>query len=146
MVCWLEIRGKISIRLLSPNTTYVAYLIIKVVDRAFGLDMVPSEVSIEIGAHKVTKTFYLKCDKCKRRGLKESKESENRTIYPRGDGWLEVELGEFYNNGRGEEEEVKMWFREIKGVHLKGGIVVEGIELRPKLREKPLCFCKIIYS
>ncbi|KAL8540897.1 hypothetical protein ACS0TY_002227 [Phlomoides rotata] len=133
MVCWLEIHGKISIGLLSPNTTYGAYLIIQVMDRAFGLDMVPSEVSIEIGANKVQKTLYLKSDECQRQGLKESRERENQAICPRGDGWLEVELGEFYNNGRGEEEEeVKMWFREIKGVHLKGGIVVEGIELRPK--------------
>ncbi|KAK6139396.1 hypothetical protein DH2020_026860 [Rehmannia glutinosa] len=53
-----------------------------------------------------------------------------RVLCARGDGWLEVELGEFYNDG--SEKEVKMEFREIKGEQLKGGLVVEGIELRPK--------------
>lgn len=140
MVCWLEIHGKMNIRMLSPNTTYGAYLIIQLVDRAFGLDVVPSEVSVEVGSYKTKKKVYLKCDKRKRQGLKELKEGEDGIIRPRDDGWLEVELGEFYNNGTWDEEkEVKMWFREIKGVHLKGGIVVEGIELRPKHALKEKC-------
>ena len=36
----------------------------------------------------------------------------------------------FYNDeGDGE---VKMCLMEVKGEHLKGGLIVEGIELRPK--------------
>uniref|UniRef100_A0A7N2L8A3 Uncharacterized protein n=1 Tax=Quercus lobata TaxID=97700 RepID=A0A7N2L8A3_QUELO len=41
----------------------------------------------------------------------------------RKDGWIEIKLGYFYND-EGDEE--------VKGEHLKGGLIVEGIELRPK--------------
>ncbi|KAI3448540.1 hypothetical protein Pfo_005205 [Paulownia fortunei] len=131
MVCCLEIHGKINIGLLSPHTTYGAYLIIQLMDRAFGLDIVPSEVSIEVGGYKTQRTIYLKCDEHKRPGLKVLRDEEDRVICERKDRWLDIELGEFYNSGS-DQDEVKMWFREIKGVHLKGGLLVEGIELRPK--------------
>ena len=35
-----------------------------------------------------------------------------------------------YNHG--VDVEVKMCLKEVTGTHLKGGLVVEGIELRPK--------------
>ncbi|KAH6802510.1 hypothetical protein C2S51_033956 [Perilla frutescens var. frutescens] len=133
MVSWLEIHGKVKMGMLSPNTTYAAYLVLQLVDRAFGLDGHATEASIEIGNYKIEKSIYLKSDKSTKWTSKDVKEGEERTIRPRGDGWLEVELGEFHSNhGMNEEDEVNMRFSETKGVHLKGGIVVEGIELRPK--------------
>ncbi|GFP79144.1 F-box protein pp2-b15 [Phtheirospermum japonicum] len=132
MVCWLEIYGKINITKLSPHTTYGAYLIIQLTERAFGLDVVPSEASIQIESYKSRGMIYLNCNERKRHGVDTLKEGEHndRVVCVREDKWLEVELGEFYNTGN--LKEVKMWFREIKGVHLKGGLLVEGIELRPK--------------
>ncbi|PIA36200.1 hypothetical protein AQUCO_03400247v1 [Aquilegia coerulea] len=69
----------------------------------------------------------------------------NRTVYlkskkrlggkfrsKRDDGWMEIELGEFYND-QGEDGEVQMTLTEIKGGHLKCGLIVQGIELRPKV-------------
>ena len=48
----------------------------------------------------------------------------------REDGWMEIELGEFFS---GEAyEEVKMSLMEVKGYQLKGGLIIEGIEVRPK--------------
>lgn len=128
MVSWLEIHGKIKIGMLSQNTTYAAYLVLQLVDRAFGLDTVASEGSIEVGNYKIKRAIDLKSEKFKRWAGRE----EEIGIGRRGDGWLEVELGEFRCNGR-KEEEVNMRFKETKGVHLKGGIVVEGIELRPRI-------------
>jgi Phloem protein 2 len=49
----------------------------------------------------------------------------------RDDGWLEVELGDFYNN-EGEDGEVEMSFMEVKGRHCKRGLLIQGIEIRPK--------------
>ncbi|KAL4636846.1 hypothetical protein ACB092_03G037200 [Castanea dentata] len=46
---WLDIRGKINTQILSSNTRYGAYLIMKISNRAYGLDSIPSEVSIEVG-------------------------------------------------------------------------------------------------
>ncbi|KAL2468628.1 F-box protein PP2-B15 [Forsythia ovata] len=145
MVCWLEICGKISTRMLSENTTYGAYLVVKLANRAFGLDFLPSEVSIEVGDYKSTGITYLRGgSECKKQDLEhyyaqhkidESRSSkiyevEERVLHMREDGWLEVELGEFYCDG--EDREVKMSLKEVKGEHLKGGLLVEGIELRPK--------------
>ncbi|KAJ1413816.1 Phloem protein 2-like [Sesbania bispinosa] len=55
--------------------------------------------------------------------------------YPkeRGDGWWEIELGEFYNKGEDDKErEVEMGVCEVTSGDWKGGIVLQGIELRPK--------------
>ncbi|KAL0335464.1 UNVERIFIED_CONTAM: F-box protein PP2-B15 [Sesamum radiatum] len=97
--------------------------------RAFGLGVLPFEISIEVGDYKTRGRICMKRDECK--SAETLDEGEEGVLHARGDGWLEVELGEFYNNGN--EKEVKMEFKEVEGVQLKGGIVVEGIELRPKL-------------
>ncbi|CAI9768949.1 unnamed protein product [Fraxinus pennsylvanica] len=148
MVCWLEIQGKINTRMLSSNTTYGAYLVVKLAGRAFGLDSLPSEVSIEVGSDGSKRKIYLRHNKQKKRefehvfntrhkidrprlrSISKVCEVEECFLHERRDGWLEVELGEFYCDGK--DREVKMSLKEVKGEHLKGGLIVEGIELRPK--------------
>ncbi|KAK9919294.1 hypothetical protein M0R45_027899 [Rubus argutus] len=49
----------------------------------------------------------------------------------RADGWLEVELGEFLCQGE-EYGELEMDCMEIKSGWGKRGLIVEGIEVRPK--------------
>ena len=49
----------------------------------------------------------------------------------RSDGFLEIEMGEFFNSGL-EDEVVEMGVLEIKGGQNKGGFILEGIEIRPK--------------
>ncbi|KAL9175124.1 hypothetical protein ABFS82_02G095300 [Erythranthe guttata] len=130
MVSWLEIRGKINTGMLSPNTTYGAYIVVQVVKRAFGLDDTPLEVSIEVGDYKTRGKIYMNLNGFKRQGYEPFCVGGKRFPCPRGDGWLDIELGEFYNDE--SDKEVKMEFKEIKGNQLKGGLLVEGIELRPK--------------
>ncbi|KAL3629578.1 hypothetical protein CASFOL_026800 [Castilleja foliolosa] len=96
MVCRLEIRGKINTMMLSPNTTYGAYLVIH------------SEVSIEVGDYKTRGNFCMNREECKRREFDTSTEVEEQVPCARGDGWLEIALGEFYNNE--SEKEVMMEF------------------------------------
>lgn len=146
-VCRLEIHGKIRTQMLSPNTKYGAYLIIKISNRAFGLDLMPSEISVEVSnsTQVCNGTAYLRCSDSKnkqmerlfygnRREMLRSRviEGDGRVPCERrdGDGWMELELGDFFN-GEGDEE-VKMSLREVKGYHLKGGLIIEGIEVRPK--------------
>jgi hypothetical protein len=50
----------------------------------------------------------------------------------RSDGWLEIEMGEFFNSGL-ENEEVQMSVIEIKAGETKGNFFLEGIEVRPKV-------------
>ncbi|XP_059439688.1 F-box protein PP2-B15-like [Corylus avellana] len=134
----LEIQGSFHTRLLSPRTVYGVYLIVKFAGRAYGLDTLPSEVSVEVGDFRSQGTVYLSRRESKKQALEcmdfvkamRSKVFQERQgPRERRDGWIEIEMGHFYY-GEGEEE-VKMCLKEVKGVHLKGGLIVEGIELRP---------------
>ncbi|KAK0598906.1 hypothetical protein LWI29_000603 [Acer saccharum] len=151
-ITWLEIHGKINTRMISAKTVYGAYLIVKFADRAYGLDSLPSEVSLEVGDVKVQGTVYLRCQENKKQDLDRmyflnrvqalrSRVSQGRegkrVVSEREDGWFEIELGSFYNvggdyNNNNNNKEVKMCLKEVKGEHLKGGLIVEGIEIRPK--------------
>ncbi|PHT62480.1 hypothetical protein T459_33697 [Capsicum annuum] len=147
MVCWLEIKGKINTRMLSPRTTYGAYLIVNLADRAFGLDSLPSEVSVNVDNHESKGIVYLRRNYANNRKQElemvlmrhrvETLRSrvdtggQERSLCEREDGWLEVELGEFYCDGVNHKE-VTMCLKEVKGEHLKGGLIIEGVELRPK--------------
>ena len=55
---------------------------------------------------------------------------EERVLGKREDGWIKIELKILYNHG--VDVEVKMCLREVTRTQLKGGLVVERIELRPK--------------
>ncbi|CAN0897183.1 F-box protein PP2-B15 [Linum grandiflorum] len=148
---WLEINGQISTRMLTPNTKYGAYLLIKILDRSYGLDSMASEVSVQVGGNEVCSgTAYLRCkgkendtvsmmerlmyghrtEVSKSTVVASGGGGEGRLPEEREDGWLEVEIGEFFSGER--DEEVKMSLKEVKGYHLKGGLVVQGIEVRPK--------------
>lgn len=122
--------------MLSPKTAYGAYLIIKLADRAYGLDSLPSEVSLEVGNFKSQGTVYLSAAHRKVLEVDEHVRSSIRVLEghlcERTDGWMEIELGSFYNDGCDDNKDVKMSLKEVKGAHLKGGLIVEGIEIRPK--------------
>ncbi|KAI3752552.1 hypothetical protein L2E82_24586 [Cichorium intybus] len=139
----IEIEGKINTKDLSPNTTYGAYLIIQVSDRAFGLDSIASEISVSKEECSVSNTAYL-CPVDERKQQLESLlfmnrrrmmeklvvEGEGRRPSKREDGWMEIELGEFFVGQKNEEVQMKLM--EVKGHQLKGGLIIEGIEVRPK--------------
>ncbi|KAI7745327.1 hypothetical protein M8C21_008370 [Ambrosia artemisiifolia] len=142
----MEIEGSIHTEDLSPNTTYGAYLIIKVSDHSFGLDSIPCETSISNGTCSVTNTTYL-CPLneqkqqleslffMNRRKMMEKRvvEGECRRPSRRGDGWMEIKLGEFFVGEKSEG--VKMNLMEVKGHQLKGGLIIEGIEVKPKCEQ-----------
>ncbi|KAJ0741535.1 putative phloem protein [Helianthus annuus] len=142
----MEIEGRIQTEDLSTNTTYGAYLIVKVSDHSFGLDAIPCETSISSGTCSVTNTTYLcPLDEQKqqlellffmnRRQMMEKRVVEGECQRPskRGDGWMEIEIGEFFVGEKSEG--VKMNLTEVKGQQLKGGLIIEGIEVRPKCEQ-----------
>ncbi|OMO98638.1 hypothetical protein CCACVL1_04141 [Corchorus capsularis] len=130
---WLEIQGKIRTKLLSSNTRYGAYLIMRISDRAYGLDSMPSDITVEVGNQVSSSSNvllqHLEIRK-KQMELWKSIEGKQGILSEREDGWMEMELGEFFSGEK--DEEVKMSLMEVKGCHLKGGLVIEGIEVRPK--------------
>lgn len=125
---------------------------IKITDRSYGLDLIPSEISVGLrGTNQVRAgTAYLS-QRDSRKKQMESLLYGNRTQamksrvanggggedptapVERKDGWLEIELGDFLiGDHHDQDQEVNMCLKEVKGYQLKGGIVVQGIEVRPK--------------
>ncbi|KFK27730.1 hypothetical protein AALP_AA8G422000 [Arabis alpina] len=119
MVCWFEVRGRISTSLLSKNTIYGAYLVFKEEEMgAFGFASQPFETSFRSARTDLcydTRVFL---------------ETGYTSRRPRQDGLLEIELGEYYVGF--DEEELEMSVLETREGGWKGGIVVQGIEIRPK--------------
>ncbi|KAI3934658.1 hypothetical protein MKX01_012198 [Papaver californicum] len=131
--CWLEIRGKLKTRLLSPKTFYAAYFVLKFKQDVYGFDNEHIKANVEVVG---------------RAGASSSVCSEERRIYfsanggkgqyaarKRGDGWMEVEMGHFYNQAFEDNEEcgeVHMSVLENESLQAKYGLIVQGMELRPK--------------
>ncbi|XP_059665668.1 F-box protein PP2-B10-like [Cornus florida] len=159
-VCWLEIRGKIDTCMLSPDTTYAAYLVFKSTSAMYGFEYQPVEGWVAVGGNKSeTRTVYLDPAPEERQqfhivlrqagmlrypttgmvGRQASPPRENppcresNAQYPkeRGDGWFEIEFGELYNKS-GEDGELELCLQEVKSGSWKSGLILEGIEIRPK--------------
>ncbi|KAL5725420.1 hypothetical protein ACHQM5_008567 [Ranunculus cassubicifolius] len=129
-VFWLKIWGTIDTRVLSPKTNYAAYLVIQLAENTYRLDH-PVDVWIdfvgEVGNVSETRSVYLEQPSPIPIGI----------VVPsmRVDGWMEIELGEFYNDqGEGEEGEVVMNLFHHDGSS-RSGLIVQGIELRPKYKD-----------
>lgn len=153
-VCWFEIRGKISSKLLSSNTNYAAYLVFTCKSNNYGFEHQPAEASFVISGHeseKVTICLDPEGEQRQRyqivprqigaiyhRFMRTRREPEDvamdrKTAYPkqRGDGWMEVELGEHFVKG-GQDDDLEVSLMEVKGGNWKSGLEIQGIEIRPK--------------
>ena len=124
-VWWLDICGIIPSVMLSPKSTYVAYLVFRITRDSFGLT-VGAKTTVSFGGiRNETSNVYLK----QPQAYAHDEPPTNAAPTTRKDGWMEIKLGEFYCND-GNEGEVEMKFQEHHS--WKGGLIVEGIELRPK--------------
>lgn len=112
--------------MLSPDTTYTAYLVHKW-DNGFGYNFSsenwpPFEVSVGCSDYEIfTGVVYL-----------DRKIGETRSEYvvERKDGWLEVELGEYFNKG-GEYKDLEMSVMDVTTGLSKTSFQTRGIEIRP---------------
>ncbi|KAM0878890.1 hypothetical protein ACQ4PT_034594 [Festuca glaucescens] len=158
-VCWLEITGKLQLSLFSPRTMYAAYLVFLIADDSYGLEcnigMLPPKAMVTVvvsGNTKPTLTEHTLCLQhmqgeeetamhrrrqeyvrpWKNYGRKVTREADMDIRCPRrrGDGWKEVELGEF--TVAGDEGVVEVSFKEVECQRWKRGLIVQGIEIRPK--------------
>jgi len=154
---WLEIKAKIRSGMLSPNTKYGAYLIMEITERAYGLDSMPCETSVEVvGNHRhhvSATTAYLQCPHSSKQQTERlfytnrrmqnkmkinNGGDEHRLPCKRKDGWMEIELGEFFSGQTtmdgDDDEAITVSLKEVKGYQLKAGLIIEGIELRPNTK------------
>ncbi|XP_060212445.1 F-box protein PP2-B10-like [Lycium barbarum] len=155
-VCWFDISGKINTSMLSPDTNYAAYFVYTTKSSTYGFDHQSAEGAVGISGHeRNTQTVFLDPEAARRHMYQivprregffnqianilgreanpPPSENEAQARYPqqRSDGWIEVELGEFFVK-RGQDVELEMTLTEVKGGEWKSGLVVEGIEIRPK--------------
>ncbi|KAL6146896.1 hypothetical protein ACLB2K_057572 [Fragaria x ananassa] len=138
-VGWFEIRGRIATRMLSPSTLYKAYLVYKFNGRPHGFEDHPTAVAVSARSYgfdyespnlsEIVEGGDLKYTAFLARPEREVSE-EARLPDERADGWLEMELGESLCEGD-EDAELEMICCEINSSG-KDGIIVQGIEVRPK--------------
>lgn len=145
--------------MLSPNTLYTAFIVFKSTSETYGFDHQPAEVSIGIrGLESQTQTVFLEPEGESRRTypvvprrrirmfnrgrvmnpntiMSLNPSSNGNSPKQREDGWMEIELGEYFIK-KGEEGELEMSMTEVKGGNWKGGLLIQGIEIRPKTSGK----------
>ncbi|XP_057467514.1 F-box protein PP2-B1-like, partial [Actinidia eriantha] len=133
-VFWLEIGAKMSTRMLSPKTTYVAYLVFKDIPEEFsGFNGVPIKASVGyvgkegVGARH-ERVVYLESNN----SLLFPVQIQDQLPYGREDGWMEIKMGEIFID-LADDGKVEMLFKEVERLGPKSGLIIQGIELRPKM-------------
>ncbi|KAL4297371.1 hypothetical protein GQ457_12G001820 [Hibiscus cannabinus] len=122
LVWWLEVKGRIETRILSPNTNYAAYLVFKLRNRrTTGFRQRPVGMNVNVDGVGSREERRVSLDP----------RDESRHVRERGDGWMEAEMGEFFNEN-GDDGTVEFSVKELDTSYHKRGLIIEGIELRPK--------------
>ncbi|CAI0441966.1 unnamed protein product [Linum tenue] len=125
----LVIRGEITASMLSPATTYVACLVYELKSNVSGCLLVDISVSI-------ARTAILAPTICLKPNVGSHNHHENgsemlgvrRPKSRRSDGWLEVELYSHEGSKNCGSEAISI---QVKGGQTQGGIIIQGIEIRP---------------
>ncbi|CAK9154652.1 unnamed protein product [Ilex paraguariensis] len=120
----VDIGTKMQTHMLSPNTTYAAYLVFKLPENKEAYEVTAKSsvrflAEIQDGAEASNNRVYLKT------ATKRTK-PQNRV-----DGWMEIEMGEFKND-HGDGGELEIQLTDIMNLTWFSCPIVEGIELRPK--------------
>lgn len=149
----LEIRGKIHCKMLSESVMYAAYMVFKLHPTSFyGLDYPFQEASVSVGEghESISQVCLQSCLEDEGDGgepprihvLESPAHRLEREITlgddmaiprRRDDGWMEVELGEFYKE-EGCEGEVLVSLTETT-LTSKRGLILFGIEFRNKIQK-----------
>lgn len=152
-VCWFEIKGKIKTSMLSPDTNYAAYLVFTSKSKLYGFDHQPVDGYVGVSGRDCEKRIIcLDPEGAQRQRYQivprrvgwffhrlahtqryEDMFPEQGTEYAqkRNDGWMEVMLGSCFVE-EGEDGELEASAMEVNGGNWKSGLVIQGIEIRPK--------------
>ncbi|KAI3952471.1 hypothetical protein MKW92_035541 [Papaver armeniacum] len=129
---WFRIRGKLEIQLLSPKTLYAAYLVLKFKDVVYGFDQ-PVKAKVELVGRAAGSNSM--CSQERHIYLSPNGDQGQYFARERRDGWMEVEIGHFCNEELEDNKggEVHVILLENDMLVSKTGLIVQGIELRPKV-------------
>ncbi|CAL9107157.1 unnamed protein product [Musa textilis] len=140
-VCWLHIRGSMNCRSLSRRTRYVVCIVFKLAPGSHGLGDPPQKASVKLGSYASESFIRLQPDDDDDDEEESEEEDEEEKAAVEGeeakrllreDGWMEMELGDFYNE-EGDDGNVEVNLRETEGLNWKRGLIVQGLEFRPKI-------------
>ncbi|KAI3469955.1 hypothetical protein Pfo_026618 [Paulownia fortunei] len=112
----IRIQGTVKTQMLSPYTYYGAILV-------FG-----STEDFPV-SHKANTSIKILGGEPDDYSRKQDRIVHFQTGIVRADGWMEIEVGDFYV-GLGDNTEIQVQLAALNG-YPKSGIIIEGIELRP---------------
>ncbi|KAJ4722947.1 F-box protein [Melia azedarach] len=122
IVWWFDVKGRIETNILSSETTYAAYLVFKFAESRYGFE----RRSVALGVYVEGSD-----NEERRRAVLDPLASMQRLTQDRGDGWVEIEMGEFFN-GSGDDGTLVCSVFDFHSLDTKHGIIIQGIEVRPK--------------
>ncbi|XP_022723097.1 putative F-box protein PP2-B12 isoform X2 [Durio zibethinus] len=157
IVWWLDVKGRIETRNLSSGTNYAAYLVFKLNGSRYGFRERTVGLHVNVGetASGEVRSVFLDhpqndpqqaqergdgwmeietgefFNECGDDGFLDHPQNDPQQAQKRGDGWMEIEMGEFFNEC-GDDGTVEFCLREIDCNYDKRGLIIEGIEVRPK--------------
>ncbi|KAH9611763.1 hypothetical protein KSS87_009027 [Heliosperma pusillum] len=138
-VCWLEIKGKLHAKKLSPHTTYGAFFVFKIQfsdDTGFETPVETTVLEVDEDDEgpprnnsndMIVKSFYLKPMPLRAAFV-------GKMPVERGDGWMEVDMGRYHVgdiDSISERAVIEMTLWEVKAGNIKQGLLVHSIDLRP---------------
>ncbi|XP_010502246.1 PREDICTED: putative F-box protein PP2-B8 [Camelina sativa] len=134
-VCLFEIRGRINTRVLSPRTRYSVYIVFMKVNICYGFENVAVEVVVGVVGKDLEESCrrYVCFDEARDEQFRRRDRGKN-LVKPerRNDGWMEINLGEFFNEGGlSKYDEIEVVALENKLRHWKRGLIIRGVEIRP---------------
>ncbi|PHT65312.1 hypothetical protein T459_29737 [Capsicum annuum] len=138
VVWWLEIWSTIRAGILSPLICYAVYFVYKLnKDYYSGFD--PRDVEVSVGISGVeSKNMQIVClTICDSPYnppspyLTDDWPDDGPLPKLRDDGWFELEIGEFLTENKDDCIELRV--QEVKRGLIKQDLIVEGIEIRPKI-------------
>ncbi|CAL1402809.1 unnamed protein product [Linum trigynum] len=122
-VWWFDIKGRIGTRMLSPATNYAAYLVFKFARNRKGF----SPKAMDLRVHLEDSI----AEQGRKLVILDPADGVPKPYQEREDGWLEIEIGEFFND-TGDDGTLLCSLMETDGRFAKVGLIVDGIEFRPK--------------
>ncbi|KAG5071033.1 hypothetical protein AAZX31_03G032400 [Glycine max] len=136
-VYFLAVSGWVDTSTLEENTRYEAYLVYSLRNNATGFKNKPVEVFLNVIGHEDQNSkqkVFLEAPATPWTPGETSVTSPllHGHSVQRDDGWKEVKLGEFLND---QDKELEVGMNHTEG-KLKTGIVIRGIQIRPKLQNQ----------
>jgi len=123
LVWWLEVRGQIDCRLLSPDTNYRVVFVLKFTERGW----------IQHGWTRPI-TFSITTPDGEQMELEERLSERRGQNQGLNNGWMEVVVGEFRTRPAaygGDVSRIEFYMKEVSCRTARGGLLVDGVRIEP---------------